>query len=162
MIYFDDILITNHTYEEYINTITIVIKIAKDNKLSFNKDKCQFMPARMQILGKIFTDQGLEADPDKIDTILKFPTAGDKKQLQWLLGMANYLEQYWPQLGSVAAPLSELQGATKHWTWTHLHDVSFKEVKTVIMYNKVRKPINPDPSPRIYLVCDSSDTGIAR
>ena len=29
------------------------------------------------------------------------------------------------------------------------------------MYNKVLKPINPDPSQRIYLVCDLLDTGIA-
>ena len=29
------------------------------------------------------------------------------------------------------------------------------------MSNKVLKPINPDRSLRIYLVCNSSDTGIA-
>ena len=33
MIYLDDILIANHSYEEHINTIRAVKKIAKDNKL---------------------------------------------------------------------------------------------------------------------------------
>ena len=32
MIYLDDILIANHTYEEHINTIRAVMTIAKDNK----------------------------------------------------------------------------------------------------------------------------------
>ena len=113
------------------------------------------------MLANILTDQGLEPDPEKIDTILKFPKPGNKRQLQRFLGIANYLRQFCPQLGSVAAPLTELQGATKHSKWTHLHDVSFEEVKALIMSNKVLKPINPDPSQRIYLVCDSSDTGIA-
>ena len=72
------------------------------------------MPARMQILGNILTDQGLEADPEKIDTISKFPKPDNKRQLQRFLGMANYLRQLCPQLGSVATPLTELQGATKH------------------------------------------------
>ena len=33
MMYLDDILIANHTYEEHINTIRAVMQIAKDNKL---------------------------------------------------------------------------------------------------------------------------------
>ena len=61
----------------------------------------------------------------------------------------------------MAATLTELQGATKHWKWTHLHDVSFEDAKALIMSNKVLKPINPDPSQSIYLLCDLSDTGIA-
>ena len=161
MIYLDDMLIANHTHEEQINTIRAVMKLAKDNKLWFNKNKHQFMPARMQIFGNILTDQGLEAHPDKIDGIMEFPKLGNQRQLERFLGMANYLRQFCQQLGSVAAPLSELQGATKHWKWTHLHDVSFEGVKTLIMTNKVLKPINPDPSQRIYLVCNLSDTGIA-
>ena len=108
MIYLDGILIANHTYEELIKTISGVMKIAKDNKFWCNKTKCQCMPARMQILGNILTDQGLEADPDKSHTILKFPSSGNQRQLQRLLGMANYLTQFCPQLGSVAEPLSEL------------------------------------------------------
>ena len=105
MIYLDDIHIANHGYEEHINTIKAVMKIARDIKLWFNKNTCQFMPAGMQILGNILTDQGLEADPDKIDTILKFPTTGNKRQLQRFLSMANYLSEFCPQLGSVAAAL---------------------------------------------------------
>ena len=32
MIYLDDILIANHTYEEHINTMSQVLQIAKQNK----------------------------------------------------------------------------------------------------------------------------------
>ena len=106
MIYLDDILIANHTYKEHIKTIRAVMKMAKDNKLWFYKNKCQLMPARMQRLGNILRDQGFDADPDRIDTILKFPTPGNQRQLQRFLGMANYLRQCCPQLRGVAACLS--------------------------------------------------------
>ena len=68
MIYLDVILIDKHIYEAQIKTFTAVMKIAKDNKLWFHTNKCQFMPARMQMLVNIHTDQSLEADPDNIDT----------------------------------------------------------------------------------------------
>ena len=72
------------------------------------------MPTRMQILGNILIDQGLEADPHKIDTIKEIPKPENTRQLQRFLGMVNYLRQFCLQLGSVAAPLSELPRATKH------------------------------------------------
>ena len=37
VIYLDDILIDNHTYEEHINTIRQVLQIAKENKLWLNR-----------------------------------------------------------------------------------------------------------------------------
>ena len=75
--------------------------------------------------------------------------------------MANYISKFCPHLYSVAAHLSELKAATKYWKWIHLHVVSFAKDKIFIMSNKVLKPSNSDPSYRIYLVCESSDTGIA-
>lgn len=61
----------------------------------------------------------------------------------------------------MAAAQRELQGVTKYWTWQHLHDVSFAELKALIMTNTILKPINPDRNQTMYLVCDSSDTGMA-
>ena len=140
-IYIDDILIANHTYAKHIYTIRSVMRIAKDNKLWFNKNKYQFMYARMQILGNILTDQGLKADAKNIDTVLTFTKPDNKRQVQRFLAMANYLRQFCTELRSVTAPLIGLQGATKYCKWTHLYDVSFEEVKALIISNKVIKQL---------------------
>ena len=161
MIYLDDILIVNHIYVWHIKTIWAVVNIAKDNTLLCNRNTYQFMPASMHILVNILTNPGLEADSENIDTIPQFPTAGNKRQLQRFLGKSNYFRQFCPQLRSVAGPLSELQEATKYCKWTHLHDVSLQNVKALIMSKEGLEPINPDPSQRIYLVSDSSHTGLA-
>ena len=58
MIYLDDILIANHSYEEHINTIRQVLQIAKRNKFWFHRHKCQFMPNKLAILGDYLTELG--------------------------------------------------------------------------------------------------------
>ena len=98
IIYRHDNCIANHTYEEHINSIRAGMKIALDNKAWYNKNKCQYMPARMQILRNILTESGLEADPDKIDTILKFPIPGNKRELQdslvWATTSGNFANSW--------------------------------------------------------------------
>jgi len=41
MLYLDDILIGNNTYEEHIQTVRAVLQTVEKAKLWFNKDKCQ-------------------------------------------------------------------------------------------------------------------------
>ena len=50
MIHLDNVLIANHIYEEYINTIKQVLQIAKQNKLWFHRHKCYFMPDKLAML----------------------------------------------------------------------------------------------------------------
>ena len=47
MIYLDDILIRNNTYEENVQTVRAVLKSAEKAKMWFHKDKCQIMPQKM-------------------------------------------------------------------------------------------------------------------
>ena len=81
MIYLDDILIANHTYEEHINTIRQVLQIAKQHKLCFDRHKCQFMPDKLAILGDYLTELVLEADPHNVNTIPQFPKPDNRRQL---------------------------------------------------------------------------------
>ena len=71
------------------------------------------MPDKLAILGDHLTELGLEADPDKVNTIKQFPKPDNRRQLQRFLGMVNYLKQFCTELAATAAPLSELQGSTK-------------------------------------------------
>ena len=58
MIYLNEILIANHTYEEHINTIRQVLQIAKQNKLWLKRHKCQFMHDNLAILADYLTELG--------------------------------------------------------------------------------------------------------
>ena len=161
MIYLDDILMANHTYEEHINSIRQVLRITKQNELWFNRHKCQLMSDKLAILGDYLTEQELEADPVKVNSIQQFPKPDNRRQLQRFLGKVNYLRQSCTELAAAAARLSQLHVSTKQWKWTDLHSYSFHICKDLIMSNKVLKPINPNPNQRIYLICNSSNRGLS-
>ena len=144
MIYSDDILIVNHSYEEHINTIRHVFQIGKENKLWFNRHKCQFMPDELAVLVDFVRELALEADPDKVNFIQQFAKPDNGRQLLRFLDMVNYLRQFGPKPATAAAFISELQESTKQWKGTDLHTCSFQTCKDRIMSNKVLKPINPD------------------
>lgn len=64
-------------------------------KLTLN-EKCEFAKTEMLFIGHKITERGLEADPSKVRAILHMPEA--KADVSKVLGMANYLAKFLPQL----------------------------------------------------------------
>jgi len=77
------------------------------------------------------------------------------------MGVVNYLARFCKDLATKGRCLYELQGSTKQFKWTHLHDEAFKQVKELIMSNAVLKPINHDSNEQIYLITDASNIGLS-
>jgi len=77
------------------------------------------------------------------------------------MGMVNYLRIFCPNLAIKAGPLSELQGETKRFKWTEMHEESFKQCKEIIQSNRVLKSINHESGEPIYLITDASQSGSA-
>jgi len=107
------------------------------------------------------TEHGLEPDPTKIDLIRQYPRPTTRKKLQRFMGIINYLRIFCPNLAVIAGLLSELQGETKRFKWTEMHEESFKQCKEIIQSNRVHKPINHESGESIYLITDASYLGIA-
>ena len=76
------------------------------------------------------------------------------------MGIVNYLRKFAPNLATVAAPLSELQGSTKEFAWNHTHTEAFNQIKTIFNSKQILVPIKDDIDP-VYLMTDASNTGIA-
>ena len=66
------------------------------------------MPDKLAILGDKLTELGLEADPDKMNTIQQFLKSDNRRQLQRFLGMINYLKEFRSELAAAATLLSEI------------------------------------------------------
>ena len=107
------------------------------------------------------TEHRLEPDPTKIDSIRQYLRPTTRKRLQRFMGMVNYLRIICPNQAVIAGPLSELQGQTKRFKWTELHQESFNQCKEIIQSNRVLKPINHESGEPIYLITDVSQPGIA-
>jgi len=115
MIYLDDILIGNNTYEEHMQTVRVVLKTLEKAKMWFNKDKCQIMPQRMKLLGHVLYNNELEADPEKIKKVVDFQTPTNRREIQRFMGVVNYLSRFCKDLATKGRCLYELQGSTKQF-----------------------------------------------
>ena len=108
MLNLDDILIGNNTYEEHMQTARAVLQTLEKAKMWFNKDKCQIMPQKMQLLGHILHNNRLEADPEKIKKVVDFKTPTNTTEIQRFMRVVNYLARFCKDLATKGRCLYEL------------------------------------------------------
>ncbi|KAA0059954.1 retrotransposon polyprotein [Cucumis melo var. makuwa] len=67
--------------EEHIYHLELVFEVLREHKLYANKKKCSFAFQRVEYLGHIVSDQGVEADPEKIKSIKQWPVPSNLLKL---------------------------------------------------------------------------------
>ena len=83
-------------------------------------------------MGHLLTEYGLEADPEKVEAIVKMPTPTNMKFLKEFLGMVQYLSKFIPQLSEKTGPLRELERKDVEWCWLAVHDQAVDTLKRCI------------------------------
>jgi hypothetical protein len=73
VVYLDDILVFNKMWEEQMRHIQQVSSTLQQQKLYANLEKCSFGMNRVQYLGYIVDEHGLNVDPAKIQVICDWP-----------------------------------------------------------------------------------------
>jgi len=76
--------------------------------------------------------------------------------LQEYIGMVNYLHHLIPHLEDMAAPLTEMAGATATWDWTPNYTKAFNHTKAALSADPAARPIKYYSADQIYLVADVS------
>ena len=62
----DDILVFGDTHEQRLEA---VIKSIEDNGVTLNIEKCKFAKKKIQFLGHLISENGIQADPSKVEAI---------------------------------------------------------------------------------------------
>jgi len=157
-IYFDDICIATNTKEENDLIIKQVLDRAKKYNIKFNFEKFQYCKEEVKYLGVIFNNNGMKADPNKVEVICKLENPKSKTELQKFLGMVNYLRGFIPDLAKLISPLRELLKNGVHYQWLESHTKVFNELKKVICSSQVLKPF--DPKEPVKIQCDASKDSV--
>jgi len=158
-IYIDDILIFSKTYKVHLYHVRTVLQRFRENKFYANKEKSQFMPGMLQCLGHVITQRGISPIQKSVQKILHWPQPQNRKMLQEYMGMVNYLGHLIPHLADMAAPLTEMAGATATWDWTPTHTKAFNHTKAALCADPTVRPINYHSADQIYLIVDASLIG---
>jgi hypothetical protein len=74
LVFFDDILIYNKTWDEHLAHLGKVLDIMKAQSLYAKESKCEFGMRELLYLGHIINGQGVQVHEEKIRAIVDWPT----------------------------------------------------------------------------------------
>lgn len=74
VVYLDDILIYSKTFSEHMFHLRQVLEVLRKQRLYGKKDKCHFLQKEIGFLGFIINQQGVKADPSKVEANWPTPT----------------------------------------------------------------------------------------
>ncbi|KAL0556112.1 hypothetical protein IC582_004622 [Cucumis melo] len=63
LVFFDDILIYSKSIDDHLKHIEVVLVVLRKHELFANRKKCSFGKARVEYLGHIISENGIEVDP---------------------------------------------------------------------------------------------------
>ena len=106
--YLNDILIFSTDYKQHIQHIQIVLQKLREKNLPVKLNKYEFHKHSIGFLDYIVSDQSLKPDPKKVDSVKKWPTPKNVKDVQAFLGIMNYYKKFIERFSQIAQPLTTL------------------------------------------------------
>ena len=143
--------------EHDANFITLC-ETARVNGLKLNAKKLQFKSKDCKFFGHKLTPNGLRADEDKIEAIVKMEPPKNETELRSFLGMVNYLSRYTPALAELRPPLDKLYKKDTVWRWDPEHQQVFDGIKSAVTTLPVLAYF--DPKAEHTIQCDASKQGL--
>lgn len=158
VLYFDDILICASTKDEHDEILEKVLERARLLNIKFNADKLQLCVKEVKYIGFMFNEEGIKPDKNRVESIINLKHPNNKKELQMVLGIVNYLREFIPNLAEISSPLRELLKKDVVWSWNEKHDSSFNNIKQLIAEITVLNTY--DPMLPVEIQCDASQNAI--
>jgi hypothetical protein len=161
VVYLDDICVFSKTEEEHTKHLKMVLDKLKEFKLTVAWHKCHFYQKELLFLGHIITQQGVKADPTKVEAVAKYPQPRDPHELRSFLGMSNYFRRYIKQYALIAEPLTRLLKKECDYVWGEQQAQAFQKLKTALTTAPVLKLPDWQSDSPFEITCDASYQGIS-
>ena len=154
--YLNDLFVYSETIEEHEQHLRAVFKILRKNGFYLEKEKCNLYAVRLDCLGHIINEKGIHADRDKMSWIRSWRTPRNLNEVQWFVGLMEYLAQFMPDVSTYTTPLTGIQQNDHPFQWRKIHDKCFQTIKALACKYPILRPINPSKPEPIWLMCDTS------
>ena len=163
-VYLDDIIIYSDTLREHEADVKIILDILAKEKLYLSRKKLRFLAPEIDLLGHLITDDGIQMDPHKVDTVTNWKTPTNRDLLRGFLGSVGYLADDIPGVRIPMGILSGLTGDTVPFKWTFMEQRAFEDVKRAVHLSREsrRKPLDySEGASPVWLITDGCASGIS-
>ena len=158
LVYMDDIIIFSKTFEEHLEAVaTVLVTLIKHN-LMVKPEKLQLFMDKVNYLGHVISENGVEPDPAKVRAVSKFEPPKTVTEVKQFLGLCSYYRKFIHNFASISLPLVDLTRKESKWEWNDKCQEAFQTLKQKL----VTAPILafPDFDEHFFVTTDASDRGI--
>ena len=158
LVYIDDIIIFSSSIEDHLKQLNEVFTRLRKAGLKLKPKKCHLFKRKVQYLGHVVSESGIETDPEKIEAIKKWERPSNVSEVRSFLGLCSYYRRFVPEFASLARPLIKMTEKTSKFEWTGEQEEAWLILKEKLMSPPIL--VYPDPSIPFILDTDASDFGI--
>lgn len=169
-IYLDDLIIFSETFEEHMDRLAKVMQRLREHGLKLSPKKCFLLQSKVKYLGFVVSENGVEADPEKVSKIKEWKTPSSPDELRQFLGFSGYYRRFVKNFSVIAKPLNDLLPPTNKkrsktksrklvpWNWGKEQQDAFDRLKDILTSPPVLG--YPDFSLPFELHIDASSHGL--
>lgn len=158
LVFFDDILIFSHTFEEHIIHLRAVFELLAADQWQVKLSKCSFAHRQIAYLGHIISVEGVSTDHSKIEAMVSWPAPTNVKELRSFLGLAGYYRKFVHHFAVIARPLTDLLKKHSLFVWTPDQQAAFDALKSALSSAPILAM--PDFSKPFAIETDACSNGI--
>ena len=158
IVYLDDILIYSENQAEHVDHVKRVLRKLDDGGLCLKLSKCEFHVTTVEFLGYVVDTKGIHMDPKKLDAIMNWPNPKSVKEVQAMLGFANYYRNFIPDFATIATPLTALTKKDTVFHWGSTEQAAVDKLKSSFSSGNILA--HPDMSKPFVLETDASNVGV--
>ena len=122
----------------------------KEHQLYANFSKCDFFQKKIHYLGHVLSEEGVAVDPDKIRSIMEWPTPKDISDIRSFMGLAGYYRRFIKGFSKIGCPITALQKKGAKFTWTQECEERFQSLNNILTHALVLKITNPEADFLVY------------
>ena len=132
MVYIDDIIVFSENFDKHIQDLQAVFDRLSNNYLVLRPDKCSFCCDKMTFLGHEISNEGIKADPTKIEVIKNAVPPINVNEVRQFLGLASYYRHFIKKFAKISSPLSMLTGNSP-FIWGNEQQKAFEDLKNKLI-----------------------------
>jgi ribonuclease HI len=130
--YIDDIVVKTKKASDLLSDLETTFKCLRAKGVKLNPEKCVFEVPRGMLLGFIVSEQGIEANQEKIAAITNMGPIKDLKGVQRVMGCLAALSRFISRLGEKGLPLYRLLRKAERFTWTPEAEEALGNLKALL------------------------------
>ena len=154
----DDIIIYGKDQQDHDKNLQAVFERLKRKNLTLNKSKCLFSQKEVKFFGYIFSENGISADPEMVESIKNAKKPTTPSEVKSFLGMTGFVSRFIPQYSTLTEPLRKLTRENETWVWSDEQESAFQTLKDKLTSDTVMAYF--DPSKETELWVDASPVGL--